>query len=402
MSEQQVTIVGGGLAGLAAGLTVRRHNARVRVCERREEIGARFHGDFQGLENWTTDGDVLEELEAQGVDLTFDRTPFRECVFFDPDGREAACRASQPLWYLVRRGTEPGTLDQSLKAQALAAGVEFEFGQNVSHLPEGGIVTHGPRRVDAIAVGYVFRTDRADAAFGAISDDLAPGGYAYLLICNGRGTLATCMFDDFHRDMHYLAQTRDFFERRVGIRLEAEHPFGGFGNMATDPTVRQGRMLFAGEAAGFQDALFGFGMRFALTSGHLAGNAWTAQDFEGYEAACRRRFRPAIQAAIVNRYLLYERGGARAYRALVRHVSGARDPRGWLRRHYGAQWWTPLVYRLANRRRTPMQAIRHECRDQCDCTYCRCLRDAAAAAAAPAPTVVNPGEQPLALSRRDP
>src|SRR5581483_2452001 len=156
MRATAVPIVGGGLSGLAAALTIVRAGGRAHVVERRREIGARFHGDFQGLENWSTDGDVLEELESLGIEPTFEYTPFRECVFFDPDGRDHVCRSLRPLWYLVRRGVDAGTLDQSLKAQAVAAGVDIRFGETMEHLPEGGIIAHGPRRVDAIAVGYTF------------------------------------------------------------------------------------------------------------------------------------------------------------------------------------------------------------------------------------------------------
>ena len=157
---------------------------------------------------------------------------------------------------------------------------------------------------DAIAVGYVFPTDLSDAAFGAVPDDLALGGYAYLLICRGRATLATCMFDDFHNDKQCLERTVQFFEKAVGVTPRDARSFGGFGNMSAEPTVRRGKLLLAGEAAGLQDALFGFGMRYALGSGHFAGRAAVDDDLLGYETVYRRRFRPWIQAAAVNRYIV--------------------------------------------------------------------------------------------------
>jgi len=377
MGATTVTIAGGGLSGLTAAMTVARRGGRAVVVERRRDSGARFHGDFQGLENWSTPGDVIEELGSMGVENSFDHTPFHGCVFFDPEGREYDCRSADPLWYLVRRGTEPGTLDQALKAQAVALGVEIEYGRAIDHLPEGGIVAHGPRHADAIAVGYVFPTDRPDGAFAAVSDELAPGGYAYLLVCRGRATLATCMFDDFHNERRYLDRTVEFFQHRLGVASMDGTRFGGFGNTMAEPTVRRGRLLFAGEAAGLQDALFGFGMRYALTSGYLAGCAWADGNLASYERAYRHHLYPRMRAAEVNRHL-YARGGHRAYRALVRRVTGAADPRAWLRRHYSGAWWTPLVYawvkRDARRRRPRTAAV--DCRHDCDCTYCRCVRDA--------------------------
>ncbi len=63
-----IEISGAGPAGLAAALTVTAAGQRARVYERRSDVGGRFHGDFQGLENWTTDIDVLEELASLGID----------------------------------------------------------------------------------------------------------------------------------------------------------------------------------------------------------------------------------------------------------------------------------------------------------------------------------------------
>ncbi len=70
MSTASVSIVGGGLSGLAAALAVVRDGGHARVYERRGESGARFHGDFQGLENWSTEGDVLEEIASFGIEPT--------------------------------------------------------------------------------------------------------------------------------------------------------------------------------------------------------------------------------------------------------------------------------------------------------------------------------------------
>ena len=48
MPTTPVRIVGGALSGLAAALAVVRGGGRAHVFERRREVGARFHGDFQG------------------------------------------------------------------------------------------------------------------------------------------------------------------------------------------------------------------------------------------------------------------------------------------------------------------------------------------------------------------
>jgi len=106
---QPVLISGAGPAGLAAALTVASAGGRAIVYERNADVGSRFHGDFQGIENWTTRQDVLDELQAIGLDLAFEASPYREAVFYDLEGREYPYRSPCPLFYLVRRGSDTFT-----------------------------------------------------------------------------------------------------------------------------------------------------------------------------------------------------------------------------------------------------------------------------------------------------
>lgn len=75
-------------------------------------------------------------------------------------------------------------------------------------------------RADAIAAGYLFDTDMADGIYAVVSDDLAPKGYAYLLMNRGRGTLATCLFEDFHKEREYLERCVAFFDDKIGVHME--------------------------------------------------------------------------------------------------------------------------------------------------------------------------------------
>ncbi|HVR11494.1 MAG TPA: NAD(P)-binding protein, partial [Thermoanaerobaculia bacterium] len=182
-------IVGAGPAGLAAAIAGCQAGRRVVVYERHRDVGCRFRGDFQGLENWSSAGDVLEELAGLGIEPTFDAIPFTEQVCYGPGGREHVFRSAQPFYYLITRGSAPGTLDHSLKQQALAAGAEIRFGEPVLKPPAGAVVASGPHRADALAIGYLFETDLADGAFAVLDDRVAPKGYGYLLVHGGRATL---------------------------------------------------------------------------------------------------------------------------------------------------------------------------------------------------------------------
>jgi flavin-dependent dehydrogenase len=356
----EVEILGAGPAGLSAALTLARAGRPVTLYERQAEVGSRFHGDLQGLENWTTHGDVLEELSAIGIAPSFDFAAIREGVFFDSDGRERAVRSARPAFYLVRRGVGAGTLDQSLKQQAIAAGATIRFREAPPALPEPCIRTPGPGRCDALDVGYVFETDMPDGVFAALSERLAPKGYSYLLVCRGWGTVAACLFQDYGNAREYRERVREFFEHKAGLRMSNPRAFGGTGNIRARPLVRAGDTLYAGEAAGLQDALWGFGMRYALVSGHMAGQALLAKRPAQYECSFRERFTGFLHASVVNRYF-YERLGDTGYARLLRRIARAADARDWLRRFYAPRLWKTLWFPIA---RVAVEAARRRAEAQ--------------------------------------
>jgi flavin-dependent dehydrogenase len=348
-NDSLIEIAGAGPAGLAAAITAAKGGARVVVYERAAQVGSRFHGDFQGLENWSTSEEALDELTRAGVEPTFPRAPFHRQICIDPDERShvVEARSPRPFYYLVRRGPGEGTLDRALRAQAEAAGVEIRFGQAVDALPRGGVLSHGPRRGDAVAVGLLFETDMADGAWAALGEDVAPGGYAYLLVHGGFGTLSVCMFTRFREARDFLARARDLFTRQAGLSMRDPRPFGGTGTVALPRTARQGNTLLAGEAAGFQDPLWGFGIRNAILSGHFAARALLAGRPEDYDRAWRRRIGRPMRAAAVMRWF-YARLGDRGYRGFCRWLA-ATDAHAALRFLYAPAPWKLLLYPLLGR-----------------------------------------------------
>ncbi len=374
VDAKSLDIVGAGPSGLSAALAARALGVEVTVYEKRADAGARFHGDFQGLENWTSRIDVLAELEAIGIQTNFAHTPIYEVVCLSVDGSAHTVRATEPIFYLLRRGSEPGTLDHALKAQALEAGIQIRFGERQRQIIDAGVVAEGPHRADVIAAGFVFDTDMANGCYATVSDRLAPGGYSYLLVDRGRGTVATCMFRGFHDERQHLDATVEFFQRAVGLRWQAAHRFGGSGNYQCVRTTRIGTHCHVGESAGFQDALFGFGLRYALTSGHLAGRSLA--EGNDFDQAWRTRLAGLNSTSLFNRWL-YERLGDWGRRAFLKHAMAGRDPRRMLGRIYApTRWKTRAAARLPD---TPTTRRPHP-RADCDCTWCRCYRDGCAAA----------------------
>ncbi|HEY0782977.1 MAG TPA: NAD(P)/FAD-dependent oxidoreductase, partial [Thermoanaerobaculia bacterium] len=297
--SEPLKIVGAGPAGLTAAVVARRAGRPVVVYERNGDVGGRFHGDFQGLENWSSDVDVLEQLREVGIAPSFQAVPFREQTCFGPDGRAHIFRSPRPFYYLVSRGPGVGTLDRALKEQALAAGAEIRFGETVRQPAAGTVVSWGPRRADCIAVGYLFETDLPDGAFGALDDRLAPRGYGYLLVHQGRATLATFLFHDFRNQAVYLERMVEFFRDRLGFTLRNARRFGGVGNMHRSSET-SGNLAWAGEAAGFQDALWGFGIRYAVLSGALAARRSLGEGPHAEAPAWAQELDQSVRPSCVN------------------------------------------------------------------------------------------------------
>lgn len=50
----KIKIAGAGPAGLSAAINLAKAGYEIDIYERNHNSGSRFHGDLQGLENWST------------------------------------------------------------------------------------------------------------------------------------------------------------------------------------------------------------------------------------------------------------------------------------------------------------------------------------------------------------
>ncbi|PKP72147.1 MAG: hypothetical protein CVT83_01355 [Alphaproteobacteria bacterium HGW-Alphaproteobacteria-5] len=365
--DTSIIIVGAGLAGLACAIVLARAGRQVIVREWHETVGSRFHGDYQGLENWSDDRDVLDELRGAGIKTSFDYHPVREGTAFDSRGDAYPIRGDRPLYYLVKRGGQGGSLEFALLEQAISAGAKVRFSDRVTNPKGSAVLAIGPRTADAIAAGYVFETDQPDGNWIAFDDRLAPLGYAYLLIHDGRGTVASCMFTGFKNQAEHVARTVAFFADKAGLEMRNPKMFGGYANFRLPRTAVQGGHCVVGEQAGFQDALAGFGMRYALRSGILAARSL----IEGvdYTRLWQREFLPLLRTGISNRFI-FNSVGERGRRWALQGLSRA-DTAAKLRRLYQPSLLTRLVYPVAQwRYRAPLidQSCDHV---SCSCVWCR-------------------------------
>ena len=365
-ADATIQIAGAGPSGLAAAITLAQAGRRVVVHEAQREVGYRFQGDLQGLENWSMEQDVLEMLRGLGLPTDFATIPCRNGIAFDAWGKSYEIKSTIPLFYLVERGPEPESLDSALLRQALRLGVEVRFNSRLEQVEGAGIIAIGPKAADAIAVGYHFDTSMENGFWVICDDELAPKGYSYLLTMNGKGTVKSCMFSGFKQEKLYIKRTVSAFQKMVGLEMQNPRAHGGVGNFHIPPSAYSGRHPRVGEQAGFQDTLWGFGMRLAITSGILA--ARSLLENKNYDDFWRQNMRPQLQASVVNR-VLYSLLGNRGYRwLLLRQLAGKTDVRHFLRGIYAPSWWHSALLPWAQRR---YQSSRKD--SSCDHVGCTCV-----------------------------
>lgn len=345
MSEP-LTIVGAGPAGITAAIVLRRHGIPVRVHERYPDVGYRLNGDFQGFENWSAEQDVADFLNEIGIDTSFiPLVPFYGGSLYAPGMAAVTVTSERPIFYLVKRGAMPGSLDFGLREQAEALGVEFVFNHRVENFEGVSIVGTGPAGADALAVGMTFDTSHDDTAVVAFNDELAHGGYAYLLVHEGRGTMASVLYGSGLGNKEAFGRMAEFFQRELALDVRTERRFAGFASFFIRNSQVIGNRLHVGESAGFQDCLWGFGMRYAVLSGYLAASSII--DAVDYDRLWKRYLKPMLETSLVNRFLI-ELFGATAYRYLARRVASG-DPCAFLRRHYNCSLGKRLFLPVAKR-----------------------------------------------------
>jgi len=296
-----IKIIGSGPSGLAAAINLAKAGREVHVYERNSDVGQRFHGDLEGLENWSSKEGVLDQLTRMSISLDFPNHPFYDVTVAN-GVRSEDFQFTRPLFYAVKRGTDRDSFDQALKEQAILHGVNFHFKQSLAEA-EGDIIATGPiaKEIFAIDKGIVFQTSHPDTAIGLINDAAAYKGYAYLIVAKGYGCMCTVLFDRFEDVNQCFEETRRIFGDMVTLDIHEAKSVGGIGGFSLKNIFQSNGRLYVGEAAGIQDFLWGFGIRDAIASGFLA--ARSILEGRSYEEMARAYFSRKLRASLVNRYL---------------------------------------------------------------------------------------------------
>lgn len=368
-----IKIIGAGPACLVASINLAKAGVEVEVFEQKSDVGLRFNGDYQGIENWSTKEDAVHVLNSFNISANFICTPFFEGEFFDPSLNSHKIGSANPIFYLVERGSGENSLDQGLKRQALDAGVRFQWNKKVEKFDnEPTIVGTGPKAADVIAKGIVFNTSNPDACYGYLDNKIAPAGYAYLLVCNGRATLATVLYEEFNDINKCFELTLETVNKTVDIDINNPLEFGGYGNFFLDSPLVKRNIIYVGESAGFQDALWGFGLRYAMLSGYLA--AQSILTGKSYEDLCKTRILPKMKTSLANRWIFAHMGNT-GYKWALSKASRSDRVLETLANHHRLTLFKKIAFHIAKqwyRTRLKNKECMHE---NCDCIWCRHGKD---------------------------
>ncbi len=344
-----VRIAGAGPAGLTAAITLARAGIAVEISEARKSVGARFTGGFQIIENTSGAEDALQTLTRFGLSPDdFVIKPIHKAVFFDWRLNPQPVKGNRPVGYLIRRGRggrqSPDTLDSSLLRQALEAGVEVRYLTRLKPT-QADIVATGPAVADGLSKEMVFSTTLSDAVLVLFDTTVSPGGYAYLFVLSGQATLGCAVTREFTKIDHYFNRAVEQFQKITPFSIRDKQTGYSFMNFSLNATPERESHRYVGEAGGFQDYLFGLGLRYATTTGYLS-----AQSMIHNEPYTKLIGRDALlgvtqEISLVNRYL-YEWGGNLGLATMIRQA-GRGDLQaylaGWHKSVHWKRWMLPWI-----------------------------------------------------------
>ncbi|HVR38387.1 MAG TPA: NAD(P)/FAD-dependent oxidoreductase [Thermoanaerobaculia bacterium] len=341
-----IRIAGAGPSGLTAAIVLARAGRAVEVHEAKSDVGMRFIGDLQVIEGASEREPVPEFLDRIGLARNFYFRPATWAMFYDHRGGARSIRSEEPYGFFIRRGAEEGSLDRGLLAQARDAGVNVIFNSRLAP-SDADIVATGPSTPDGLAREMTWHTADAERIDVYFNHRLSPGGYSYLFILDGIATFGCAIVADFKKIDDYFDHSLAEAQRLHPFTIPSETRTGySYMNFHLKQVATSNGSRYVGEAAGFQDYLFGLGIRYALTSGWLA--ARSILESRDFDELWQSELGAKQETSLVNRFL-YETGGNTGLAMFVRQAARAKDFRGYLSGWHASRWWKSLLSPIVRR-----------------------------------------------------
>ena len=347
--NSKIQIVGAGIAGMTAAINLAKNGKSVIIYEKKNCIGGSRDGDFEGLENWIFSKGLSDSITECGIDFnSIPKTPIFEFFVHLKGKQPIRVKSQDPFFHIVNRGTSSDSFDNYLIEICKSLNIEFLFNQNHDIL-RSDINASGSFRASAYIRGAQFETNLKNQVHLLLGKEFAPRGYAYLIINNGYGTIATA-FKKTSNKNDPLNPCIEYFNN-IGLNFKIINKFANHGSFYLPKVWQNNKPINIGEAGGYQDYLFGFGMRFAMYSGLSAAYKLLGDNYKS--RIIDRELNLKRKISFANR-LLFENLSDQHIKFWVNRFENSDDPLSILKRSYDWNWKkiiksTKLVNRYAIR-----------------------------------------------------
>jgi len=314
-----IKVLGGGIAGLTAAINLARAGLDVEVHERKRFCG-KHTNDFQFLENWTFDEDVLDILKNFNIQINFYTKPWYSQEIISPSLKSYRGTSSSALMYLIKRGQSEDSLDHALEKQARGTNVKLVFESSLRQR-DADIIATGIKKPTIIACGIKFNLDLPDKTLVLLDDNLSFKWYSYFIVNDNIAEIVSLNPVGIKDHQARFERTLRRFEEILKIKVDSvSQRFSAPGNMYHLEKAMINNQYFVGEAAGFQDCLAGFGMLYAFKSGYYASRSII--EHCNYDDLWKKDFLQPMATSIRNRYL-YEKLSNQGYERAVGLISSS-------------------------------------------------------------------------------
>ncbi len=329
-----VLIVGGGISGLSCATFLAQKGLDVLVLEKSSAIGGHLKENLQGF--------LFYELDKIDIEIPTDM-PVKKLCIWSPDKEKTELNFDEAFLYLVKRSGGNDSFDSYLANKAIAAGAQIRLGSKVI----GVIRNNGAFEGVQTSQGEIFRGRYIVASDGATSrmrkiagiDTLSIRGRGYGLKMHNVNVDALSVHVIFDTDVTAMGYgyvigypdgkhatvaiaTRSRYMKRslkgyfevfksfVEPLLKEATEIQSFSGVVTcgDGTqeVVKDNMIFIGEAGGFQDPMFGFGMAPCIRSAKLCADV-IVKSWEEKNLLTLREFDREAKERLVKREILTKR-----------------------------------------------------------------------------------------------
>ena len=286
--NESIRILGAGISGLSAAITLKNNGYRTTVFEKKSHPGGRFIRDFQCLRNFGNKNiDPIKELKELGIFIKSYKKLMR-IVRYSRLYSFEVISDNKPIYYLVLRGKNKNSIDTQLANYALKIGVNIVYNTKLN-IDEADIVAKGPQKSDIFAYGELYQdVDINDTGYVFLDMKYSPTGYLYVLPGEKKGEIE--IVNATYDSTVNIRKLRILYHKAIRENIILKNMLNGATKITETRGIGcctllnkpyQNNKYYVGEAAGLQDVTAGFGIRYAIISGYLAAKSIISnQDYE--------------------------------------------------------------------------------------------------------------------------